>query len=53
MEMKSCPFCGGKSQCRVNFLNQWSVGCLKCRAMVWGDSRDDAIKNWDRRVENG
>lgn len=50
--LKPCPFCKGKGECRVNFLNQWLVACQNCRAVMWGDSRDEAIENWNRRADD-
>ena len=51
--MNNCPFCDGKGMCRVDLFNQWSVVCQECGATVWGDSRDMAIENWNRRAGNG
>ena len=45
-----CPFCKGKGECRVDLFNQWSVVCQECGATVWGESRDSASENWNRRV---
>jgi hypothetical protein len=62
--MKACPFCGfvvsfddyidAVHPIRVRGAREiWQAGCLTiaggCDASVLGDSKEDAIKNWNRR----
>lgn len=66
MVMKACPFCGfvvslddyidAVHPIRVwDKYEIWQAGCLAiaggCDASVLGDSKEDAIKNWNRRYK--
>ena len=51
-ELKPCPFCGGKARLDID-LEWYYVYCTKCQAQVEGDWRAEAIKMWNRRVEDG
>jgi Lar family restriction alleviation protein len=65
MELKPCPFCGGKAESWVEFIpywdgvgfeekNLWHCGCKSCgifTTFVW--LKDIAIEAWNRRVDNG
>lgn len=65
MELKPCPFCGGKVYMAQNYLGQIYVHCPNCGACVWGKVTDDwrvdtmgkkkaekcAAEAWNRRVD--
>ena len=67
-EMKPCPFCGTEpfhedpdfvhpdGRPLVNGRQVWIANCCDnwggCGASVYGWSRDDAIKAWNRRPED-
>ena len=52
MELKPCPFCGGKAKHCINYLGQGFVECEDCEAIFWGNT-DGKLKNsidaWNRR----
>lgn len=60
-ELKPCPFCGQHAELRITtssiaFMGDitWhKVGCPYC--LIFAERRDvnEAIKAWNRRVENG
>lgn len=59
-ELKPCPFCGGKA--RLIYVSQMSaVKCQKCKVLgkvfpdyyEQGDGKENAIKAWNRRADNG
>lgn len=51
-KLKSCPFCGEKTEIYLNryVSERWTVGCLMCdcRAMLC-ETKKKAIKAWNRR----
>lgn len=59
MELKPCPFCGGKAK-YIYQLPFNVVQCQKCRAygkticdlFEQQDMKDRAIEEWNRRVDN-
>lgn len=57
--LKPCPFCGGKAECKTNYMFGRSHGhfvfCTKCsitQDRVYA-TKTYAIKKWNRRVNNG
>ena len=54
-ELKPCPFCGGEAIGGKNYLGQYSAGCINenCFARVFANTKKDAEKRWNRRVNNG
>ena len=61
-ELKPCPFCGGKAKViELDPFNRyrgrfhtWGVRCVKCGVeMVSGVSKEDVIKTWNWRADNG
>lgn len=56
-EIKPCPFCGSSAEAQYASFdyNVWTVNCnnFECHANVgWGNSPDEVIPLWNRRVEN-
>lgn len=56
-ELKPCPFCGSK-EVRMRFdsvFESYYVACKKCGADVhqFYGLKDEAVKAWNRRTENG
>lgn len=54
LEIKPCPFCGGKAN-KVKFGKIQMFECEKCRAVVsfcGAESELKATKAWNRRAEN-
>lgn len=51
-ELKPCPFCGGSTQ-KVKSSGRWGwfVSCACAAVGPSADSRDEAIRAWNRRVE--
>ena len=51
VELKPCPFCGGKAEMLNYSSNEWLVECTKCQGMVekWCKTEEEAIINWNRR----
>ena len=66
MNLKPCPFCGGKPHMAQNYLGQKYVRCPECGACVWGKDTDDwridtmgekkaekaAAEAWNRRAND-
>lgn len=53
MELKPCPFCGGKVEVRWNFREEvYEVRCAKCDGTYthWFGCEDEEIEAWNRRV---
>ena len=58
VELKSCPFCGGKAEIqRHKFTgcpDSYGVKCERCKTQgyqFW-ESEDEAAAVWNRRVDN-
>lgn len=57
-ELKLCPFCGGKSQVRENYLGQTFVYCERCGSKTWFTQddycvrKDIVINNWNSRKQS-
>lgn len=63
MELKPCPFCGGKAKLFVN--DGVRVLCVKCRATskilvdeyngfeIRTNAVRDVVEAWNRRADNG
>lgn len=55
MELKPCPFCGGKAELNVypfDTRNEYQVECENCFCQTYVyDTEQDAIEAWDRRAE--
>jgi len=57
MELKPCPFCGGKAKVgyAISDYNRWGVECQTCGASVevgygnYPDTEEAAIKKWNGR----
>ncbi len=48
-ELKKCPFCGGKAELTVNYMDFW-VSCTKCfAASSIKDTIIGAITTWNKR----
>jgi len=52
-ELKPCPFCGSPASTQKGYQNSWFVSCdsRKCQAMVMDDTKEQAIRKWNRRYE--
>lgn len=53
IELKPCPFCGGKAEVTV-FLGNYMVACTACPASIFpckGMTKDEAVKTWNRRAD--
>lgn len=49
-ELKPCPFCGSKHIGLQHVNEQWQCYCILCWAnRGWFDTKEDAIKHWNRR----
>ena len=53
-ELKPCPFCGDKAH--LNPLSgdpddSHEVCCYGCGGFAWGETKEKAIRTWNRRVE--
>jgi hypothetical protein len=66
MKLKPCPFCGHDLN-QQDFWHEsvypqsrgasiWSVNCAEetggCSAQILGSSAEDAVKNWNKRVNH-
>lgn len=56
-ELKPCPFCGGESHsgfyaARHKIDEYYMVMCWNCFARTIGETVDEAIEAWNRRVED-
>lgn len=56
-ELKPCPFCGGKAKLiEIQEVGCFRVLCEDCPTSVgkyWYYKKQDAIKAWNRRADNG
>lgn len=50
IELKSCPFCGGKAGLWLDIGKEYSVRCKRCDARMLASSAESAIKNWNCRI---
>ena len=54
MELKACPFCGGKAEIyEAEFEGKtfFTVGCENCNITTQGyETEEDAATAWNRRV---
>lgn len=65
MELKPCPFCGGEAELvphkffsekfKVWKVESYGIECYNCHAKCFPffEREEDAIKAWNRRVDNG
>jgi Lar family restriction alleviation protein len=59
VELKPCPFCGGKSiitKHHNRFCEWWIVSCPKCHISQIGSEYEfsfEAIEAWNRRANDG
>ena len=53
MELKPCPFCGAEAQ--IAEYGRYSVYCLRqcVEQPIAYPSKEEAIKAWNRRAEDG
>jgi len=63
IELKPCPFCGGKAQHIVDgagiCVDDMSIApnvmhfvwCLNCSGLVSGNSEEEAVNAWNRRTD--
>lgn len=54
-ELKPCPFCGSKAWIDCDELNNITIRCLFCSAIIGfegADSESDLINFWNRRANN-
>ena len=54
VELKPCPFCGGKAEMLNYSDNEWLVHCTVCDGMVerWRETEHEAIEQWNRRAND-
>lgn len=63
VELKPCPFCGSEAEVfkDVTFIAEtgekigeiaFFVWCTKCTALVSGNTKEEAIEAWNRRVKD-
>ena len=52
--LKPCPFCGGRAGQYQDYAGFWHVQCDNCGiGTLKNDTKELAVKSWNRRVENG
>jgi Lar family restriction alleviation protein len=52
MELKECPFCGGKAEIQEDVYGNADIVCKKCGiATTLSNDKNDAIERWNRRVK--
>ena len=58
VELKPCPFCGGKANCydfawMVESNKDWTVECTNCGAIIppYG-IKEESIEAWNRRTRH-
>lgn len=55
IELKRCPFCGGKAKFNL-FCGNYCITCTNCSGAIFparGMSRRDAAENWNKRTQKG
>ena len=53
VELKPCPFCGGKAKVSKSDIDHFVVNCTKCPCSVgryWFWKMEDAINMWNTRI---
>ena len=50
VELKPCPFCGGKVVI-ANLWGRWWVKCCGCDVWCGGKSQKDVAAAWNRRAK--
>ena len=56
IELKPCPFCGGKAEIEFSTIcpELCSVLCRKCKIETYGAKNiQQATETWNRRADNG
>ena len=52
-ELKPCPFCHGKAEIETQPQGMssviWNVYCIECVASVYGTTKENAVKAWNKR----
>lgn len=49
IEPGPCPDCGDEAEIGSRFSGTWTVCCVSCPAMSLGNSKPEAVKNWNER----
>ena len=58
-ELKPCPFCGAQARRVIGFMGVNFFKCNECGATVsfddeyYNNHKNEAIKAWNRRTDNG
>ena len=58
-ELKTCPFCGTDVRRVIGFMGVNFFKCNECGATVsfddeyYNNHKNEAVKAWNRRVDNG
>lgn len=52
-KLKHCPFCGSSASSQKGYRDSWFITCdsKKCKATVMSETKEEAIRSWNRRVE--
>lgn len=55
-ELKTCPFCGGWAHAAFHTARHkddeyYLVMCSNCFARTVGETVDEAVEHWNRRIE--
>jgi Lar family restriction alleviation protein len=55
VELKPCPFCGGKAEFMRYSIGSVGAGCKACAIMffVSNGNENEAARMWNRRVNDG
>jgi len=55
-ELKPCPFCGGIAKLGIHKGgkddNYYLVMCTHCFGRIVGDTEEEAVAAWNKRVKN-
>ena len=59
MKVKNCPFCGSEPNIddpdfcypATRDRKVWQACCPMCEAQMLGETKEDAINNWNKRYE--